>query len=149
VVLTAIKSAQAQSGGGNANLAAAGTIGVVVFIFYAVLLLGSCAIMPFVNGGIVHLCLMLVKGARYPFETTFRAWCYAQGSAMLLLIVPGCGWGVAGIWAIVATCIAMARAHEINTGRAVAAVLLPIGICCVLDIGLQVMIALMSSAGQN
>ena len=84
----------------------------------------------FINSAIVHLCLMLVGGAKQPFETTFRVICFAAGSVGPLLVVPFCGGLVAGVWRIVLECIGLARAHETDTGRAVLAVLLPLVLCC-------------------
>lgn len=84
----------------------------------------------FIGSGILHLCLMLVGGAKQGFETTFRVVCYAGGSVGPLLVIPFCGGLIAGVWRIVLECIGLARAHETDTGRAVLAVLLPMVICC-------------------
>ena len=84
----------------------------------------------FIGAIILHLCLMLVGGAKRSFETTLRVLCFVSGSTNLLLIIPFCGGAVAGIWALVAECIGIARAHETETGRAVLAVFLPVVLCC-------------------
>jgi hypothetical protein len=84
----------------------------------------------FIVSGILHLCLMLVGGAKQPFETTFRVVCFAGGSADPLLVIPFCGGLIAGIWKIVLYCIGLARSHETDTGRAVLAVALPVIVCC-------------------
>jgi hypothetical protein len=88
------------------------------------------AIGVFVSSAILHLCLMLVGGAKKSFETTFRVVCFAGGSVNPLLVVPFCGGPIAGVWKIVLYCIGLARAHETDTGRAVLAVLLPLLVCC-------------------
>jgi hypothetical protein len=88
------------------------------------------AIGAFIVAGILHLCLMIVGGAKQPFETTFRIVCFAGGSADPLLIIPICGGLIGGIWKIVLYCIGLARGHETDTGRAVLAVLLPVIVCC-------------------
>jgi hypothetical protein len=100
------------------------------WIFLFVLAPVFIVIGVFINSAIVHLCLMLVGGAKQPFETTFRVICFAAGSVGPLLVVPFCGGLVAGVWRIVLECIGLARAHETDTGRAVLAVLLPLVICC-------------------
>src|SRR5206468_3469341 len=82
------------------------------------------------EGGLVHLSLMLVGGANKAFETTFRVISFSQGSTAPLQLVPCCGGFVALIWCLVANCIGVARAHEIDTGRATLAVLLPVIVCC-------------------
>lgn len=79
---------------------------------------------------IVHLCLMIVGGAKQSLETTFRVLAFSQGSTGPLQIIPLCGGFIAGVWALVVTCIGLARAHETDTGRAVLAVFLPLIVCC-------------------
>jgi hypothetical protein len=102
-------------------------IGIVVFIFLVPVLM---IVGMFIGSGILHLSLMIVGGAKKPFETTFRVVCFASGSTYLLSMIPICGGMIAGVWNIVVECIGLARAHEIDTGKAVLAVLLPIIVCC-------------------
>jgi hypothetical protein len=84
----------------------------------------------FIGSAIVHLCLMIVGGANKSFETTFRVLAFSHGSTGPLQIVPLCGGLISGVWALVCTCIGLARAHETDTGRAVLAVFLPLIVCC-------------------
>src|SRR5438128_5511674 len=84
----------------------------------------------FIASAILHLCLMIVGGARQSFETTFRVVCFVGGSIDPLLILPFCGGFIVGVWKIVLYCIGLARAHEPDTGRAVVAVILPVIVCC-------------------
>jgi len=84
----------------------------------------------FIGSAVVHLCLMIVGGANQSFETTFRVLAFSQGSTGPLQVVPVCGGLISGVWALVCTCIGLARAHETDTGRAVAAVFLPVIVCC-------------------
>jgi len=84
----------------------------------------------FIGSGIVHLCLMIVGGAKQPFETTFRVIAFSQGSAGPLQMIPLCGGLISLVWALVCNCIGLARAHETDTGRAVLAVFLPLIVCC-------------------
>lgn len=84
----------------------------------------------FISAAVIHLCLMLVGGAKQSFETTFRVVCYGCGSVCPLMIVPVCGRFIAFVWGLVLYCIGLARAHETDTGRAVLAVLLPVFVCC-------------------
>ncbi|MGH8095016.1 MAG: YIP1 family protein [Chthoniobacterales bacterium] len=101
-----------------------GGIFMLVFIPFAVVL-GL-----FIGSGIVHLCLMLVGGAKRSYETTFRVLCYSAGSAYPLMIIPICGGFISGIWCLVVECIGLGRAHETTTGKALLAVFLPIVVCC-------------------
>ena len=102
-------------------------IGWVLLLVFAPLLI---AIGVFINAAILHVCLMLVGGARQSFETTFRVVCFSGGSVSPLMVVPLCGVLIVGVWGIVLRCIGLARAHETDTGRAVLAVFLPLIVCC-------------------
>ena len=84
----------------------------------------------FIGSGILHLCLILVGGARRPFETTFRVVCFGAGSAYPLMILPICGGLISGIWFLVVQCVGLTQAHQTTTGRALIAILLPIIVCC-------------------
>lgn len=100
------------------------------------------AIAMFISAGILHLCLMLVGGAKRPFETTFRVVAYVAGSIGLLNILPFCGIVVTCIWVTVAQVIGVSRAHQISVGRALVAVLIPLAVvltCCVLGLLLWVL----------
>ena len=88
------------------------------------------AIGTFIVSAILHLCLMIVGGAKQSFETTFRVVCFSGGSINPLQVIPICGGLIAFIWGLVLYCIGIARSHETDTGRAVLAVFLPLIICC-------------------
>ncbi len=126
--LMILPSAAALGGDQNplAHLVGFGFIGILWIIFCPVLF----SLFIFISSAILHVCLMIVGGAKQPFETTFRVHCFALGSVGLLIIVPFCGGLVAGVWSIVLHCIGLARAHETDTGRAVLAVFLPLIVCC-------------------
>jgi len=104
-----------------------GAIGTIFAIIFCPILI---ALSVFIGAGIIHLCLMLVGGAKKSYETTLRVVCFATGSTQPLLIVPFCGSFVAGIWGLIVECIGLARAHETDVGRAVLAILLPLIVCC-------------------
>src|SRR5439155_6582447 len=96
-----------------------------------IILLPVCIVIGlFIGAAVVHLCLMLVGGAKQSFETTFRVLAFSQGSTGLLQLIPICGGLIAGVWGLVVSCIGLARAHETETGRAVFAVFLPLAVCC-------------------
>jgi hypothetical protein len=105
-------------------------VAVVVAVLVAVIMAPvSVAIGLFINSAITHLCLMLVGGAKKGFEATFRVLAYTTGATSLLGMVPCIGM-VAGIWYFVCEVIGLSKAHEISTGRALIAVLLPLIACC-------------------
>lgn len=84
----------------------------------------------FIAAAVIHVCLMIVGGAKQSFETTFRVIAFTHGSTGPLQMIPICGGMIAAVWGLVVYCIGLARAHEIETGRAVMAVLLPLIVCC-------------------
>lgn len=118
------------AGGEDAGLALAG-VGLTMLAFVLVgLVFGSLVMVPinlFVGAGINHVCLMLVGGARRDYETTFRVTCYVQGAAIPLSILLSffCLGFVPGIWMLIVTIIGLSKAHDIPTGKAALAVLLP------------------------
>jgi len=89
-------------------------------------------ISTFITSGIMHLSLMICGGAKQPYETTLRTYCYATGAGMALYVIPLCGGTIGGLWGLVCLCMGLAKTHEIGTGRAVCAVLLPTAVCCIL-----------------
>jgi hypothetical protein len=102
-------------------------VGTLVLIVLSPLI---ATVFLFIHSALIHVCLMICGGARQPFETTFRTVCYAGGSLILFALIPFCGGTIAWVWTLVAECIGMAKAHEIPTGKAVLAVLMPLLFCC-------------------
>jgi len=102
-------------------------VGLVLMLFLLPVFL---TVGIFIGSGITHLCLTLLGSAKQPFETTFRVACFSIGATGLLQLLPLCGGYVYAIWNIVAQCIGLSKAHEITTGKAVTAVLLPMVVCC-------------------
>lgn len=96
----------------------------------AVLMPGFVLIGAFVSAAITHVSLFLVGGAKESFETTFRVTAYVSGSTSLFQIIPFCGGFIGGVWYLVAMIIGVREAHEISTGKAVLAILLPAILCC-------------------
>jgi hypothetical protein len=94
----------------------------------------------YVQAGIVHLMLLMLKGDRCGFETTFRVVAYCTGATYLLLLIPLCGQYVQGIVNLVFMIFGLAAAQEISGGKAAAAVLLPMLVCFVGAIALVAVI---------
>jgi phage FluMu protein Com len=108
---------------------------VVIFAFYVVMFVVfgamSAALATFVTGGINHLCLMMVGGAKRPYETTARVCAFASGTTSLLNCIPFCGvYFLAPLCFIIYSIIGLSAAHGISGGKAALAVLLPIIVCC-------------------
>jgi hypothetical protein len=94
----------------------------------------------YVGAGILHLLLMLFRGAKRPFDATLTVVAYAQG-LNLLLAVPGCGGLLAAVWGLVVLVIGLGEAQRCGSGKAAAAVLTPallLCACCCLGAGLSV-----------
>ncbi len=62
----------------------------------------------FIASGILHLCLMILGGAKKSFETTFRGVFFSTGSTYVLFMIPFCGGMIAGVWNIVLEIIGLA-----------------------------------------
>jgi hypothetical protein len=110
------------------GLAAQG-VGLAVQIVLAPI---AILVVLFIGAGIVHLMLMLVGGTKSSeagFEGTLRALSYSTVS-QLAALVPFAGGLIAMVWAIVLETIGLADLHRTSTGKALAAVLLPLVLCC-------------------
>ena len=81
--------------------------------------------------GIVHLFLLMLRAGKNEFGTTARVFCYSIGPTVFD-IVPFIGPPVGAIWSLVITIIGLREAHETTTGRAVAAILLPLFLLLIL-----------------
>jgi hypothetical protein len=83
----------------------------------------------YVAAAIVHLLLLLFRGAGRGFDATLTAVAYVTG-LNLLLAVPACGSLIAAVWSVVALVIGLAAIQRIGTGKAAAAVLAPFLLVC-------------------
>ena len=101
----------------------------------------TIALSILLGSGVTHLCLMIVGGNRRGFAPTFRAISYSY-SATLFYIVPLIGTFVGGIYLMILAILGVREGHEISTGKAVLAVLLPLIIVFGLGILLAIFIPL-------
>jgi hypothetical protein len=138
-VLTGIYNTLFQAGvasfltaAGGQNQAAAGIqwIQVVLALPMAVIF-GTIGAMigSFIYAGIYHVFLMMLGGAKFEYETTYRAVAYVQGSVALLQIIPLFGALASAVIGLIYTIIAIYHMHRISGGKAAAAVLLPVLVC--------------------
>jgi hypothetical protein len=84
----------------------------------------------YLNAAIVHLLLLLFRGAPRGFDATLTVVAYATG-LQLLLAVPGCGGLVAAVWFLVVLIIGLGEAQRCGPGKAAAAVFAPVALACV------------------
>ncbi len=97
------------------------------------IVMGSFIIIPialFVWSGILHLGLLLVRGANEGYQATFRVVSYSSVPS-LFNAVPIVG-SIASLWSIVLTVIGLREIHKTSTEKSVAAVLLPAVVAIVL-----------------
>ena len=84
----------------------------------------------FVGGAIYHLFLMLYGGASSGFGATVRVLCYAS-TVQVLQVLPLCGGMAGAVWGVALQIIGLAVAHRTTRGKAAAAVLTPMLLCCI------------------
>jgi len=94
----------------------------------------------FIWSGILHLLLMMVRGAKNGFEATFRVVSYSIG-AHVFLMIPFCGAIISAPWTIVLAIIGLKEAHGTTGGKASFAVLFPLIMCCAI-VGLSFLLML-------
>jgi hypothetical protein len=91
------------------------------------------AIGLFIWSGLLHLCVMLVGGlgeSTSGFEGTFRVVSYVT-VAQFANIIPVVGGLIALVWSIILGVIGLTDLHRTTQGKATAAILIPIALCCV------------------
>jgi hypothetical protein len=109
-------------GAGQMAFGVGSVVGLLLFIPFA-------AIGAFIGAAIVQIGLMITAGKKTAYETTFRALCYAQGTAGAIMVIPVLGWIVGIVFSIYASIVSLARTHEISGMRAALAVFGP-GLLC-------------------
>src|SRR5262249_23459518 len=82
-----------------------------------------------IAAGVVHLFLLILGVGEGAYADTLKAECYSNGP-LFLSIVPICGSVGGIIWALVILVIGLTVVHRISAGKALAAVVLPLLLCC-------------------
>ena len=110
----------------------AGHLKVLVLIFAGLIVLMPVFLFlrSFLAAGILHLALILVGGARKPFETTFRVLCYSSGSTSAFQLVPICGPWFFLAASFVYSVIGLKEAHRTELWRPILAIFLIFFVCC-------------------
>jgi hypothetical protein len=122
-----VRMLQERIGGGAgselfARSAAAGVFGV--FFVPVAVVVGL-----FLGAGIIHLCLMMVGAANSGFLATVRVLCYSS-TGQLAQVVPVIGGLLAFVFVLILEVKGLETAHRTTTGKAIAAVLIPVAFCC-------------------
>jgi hypothetical protein len=84
----------------------------------------------YVVAALLHVALLVLRGAGRGFDATLTAVAYAAGLAVLNA-VPGCGFLLFVIWGIVVLIIGLGQIQRCGPGKAFAAVLAPAALACV------------------
>jgi hypothetical protein len=118
------------------RLFSGGGMGLFGFLIsMAFVIVGAWLVVPvilFVWSGILHGCLLLVKGAAEGYQATFRVVSYSSVTAAFNA-VPVVGT-IASLWGFILTIVGLREIHKTTTGKSVAAVLIPLGIVIVVSI---------------
>jgi hypothetical protein len=83
------------------------------------------ALAIFIGSAILHLSLIIVRGNKHGYKTTFRAVSYSY-SGYLFGIIPFIGLFIGNVYVFILNIIGVREGHEISTGKAILAVLLPV-----------------------
>jgi hypothetical protein len=127
------------------RLGSMGGLGGFGLVLHVILLPFFIVIGLFIAAAILHFCCLIVgalAGSQSGFEGSYRAMAYSQVSS-LAAIVPVVGPFVAIVWWIVLAVMGVQRLHRTTQGKAVAAVLIPMAVCCA---GLALLGALVGAA---
>jgi hypothetical protein len=81
--------------------------------------------------GVLHLCLLIVGGAREGYQATFRVVSYSSVTS-IFNVVPVVGPLASLLWGLVLTVIGLRETHKTSTGKALGALAIPVGIVVVI-----------------
>ncbi len=103
----------------------------LILFFSLIIIPFMIAISMFIGSAITHLCLTIVGGNKKGFQTTFRAIAYSF-CAHLFDMIPFIGSFIGSVYMIILITIGVREGHQISTGKAALAVLLPVIIAFIL-----------------
>jgi hypothetical protein len=98
----------------------------------------------FIGSALVHVSLKVLGGARKPLQTTTRVFAFSS-TPQLFTIIPVLGTITAVIWGLVLAVIGVREAHQTSTGRAIAAVFLPVFVLLIMAVGLFVLLIMLGA----
>jgi len=100
----------------------------------------------FILSGMLHVFLMMVRGAKAGFEATFRVISYSV-SPFLFMVIPYCGALITMLWMLTLIVIGLRDAHGTTGGKATVAVLFPLLFCCgIMALGLLLFMGAIASS---
>lgn len=81
----------------------------------------------FICAAILHLFVIIFKGSG-DYVDTYKISTYSAVPAIIISVIPFIGGILGGIYAIVLAVLGIRETHDLSTGKAVAVVLIPVGI---------------------
>jgi hypothetical protein len=101
---------------------------IILFVKFMIILIAGA----FIGGAILHIFVYIVGGRR-GIAQTIKAGMYGSTPSLLFGWIPIIGF-IAIIWSLVAEIIGVRQLHELTTGKAILAVILPIILTIVLAV---------------
>jgi len=117
-----------RRGGPLASLLASGAGNAVNVIVGPILAVAAL----FIAAAILHACLALLgalQQSRFGYEGTLRVVAYA-GTPQLAAVIPLVGGVIGAIWTLALLVVGFEVMHDTTQGRSLAAVLIPLLVCC-------------------
>ncbi len=107
---------------------------IVFFVMFMIFAIASA----FIGGAILHI-FVYIAGGRKGIAQTIKAGMYGSTPSLLLGWIPFINI-IASIWSLVVVIIGIRQLHELTTGRAVLAILIPLIIVIILAMILALLI---------
>ncbi len=115
---------------------------VVFFVMFMILAIAGA----FIGGAVLHIFVYIV-GGRNGIVQTIKAVIYGATPSLLLGWIPLVSI-IASLWSLIVETIGIRQLHELTTGRAILAVLIPIILAIILAVVLAaLLVAVMTSTG--
>ncbi|VVB85365.1 Yip1 domain protein [uncultured archaeon] len=115
---------------------------VVFFVMFMIFAIAGA----FIGGAILHIFVYIV-GGRKGIVQTIKAGMYGSTPSLLLGWIPLVNI-IAAIWSLATEIVGIRQLHELTTGRAVLAILIPIILAIILAVVLAaLLVAVMTSTG--
>ncbi len=112
-------------------------IGVAIIFFVVFIIIAIAG--AFIGGALLHIFVYIVGGRRGIVQT-IKAGMYGSTPSLLFGWIPVVNF-IAIIWSLVTEVIGIRQLHELTTGKAILAVILPIILAIILTIVLAAIIA--------
>lgn len=116
---------------GNASTLSVGNIGKLVVLALSIPFLIFVSLV--IWAGLTHISVKLLSSSKSDFESTLRIICYSSASEVFSLI-PVMGGVINAIYKMYLVGFGLKEIHNLTTGKAVLAIILPIFVCCSLPI---------------